>query len=288
MKIVLSLTAHENIDCFHDLIENIRQCFVHYDILVLVSMTDSLYTLYRPKHDFVKIVTRRTSYNIWGKIHLFHQHILNLRYLETHHIPYDHFWLVASNEMFVEVIPPTFLQDHGMVLQEKQHVISKEDYEDYYKTFLETSSEWWGFNACKKDDHFMNYAYTHQYKLTKCDHEGLVLPYNVSREILDEYTNHHLYEKSTFSDYVMEEIFVPTYLFGKYTVVKFPRFCYHYLYHLGKYASYEEIEKKRSPHHVSVKPVHRRMNHPLRVRIRNKFVRPTVRPLTLFRLGYVR
>ena len=269
MKIVLSLTAHESIDCFHDLIENIRRCFIHYKILVLVSMTESLYTLYRPKYSFVKVVTRRNEYNIWGTIHLFHQHMLHLKYLKN--IRYDYFWFVASNEMFIKVIPPTFLHDYRMSLTRKLDLSHEKDYEAYYASLKEHTG--W-VELCKKDTHFMNYVYTHKYTLTKCNHEGLVLPYAVAQEILKEYTVHQLYEKSTFPHYVMEEFFIPTYLFSKYTMSHFPQFCYHYMYDLKKYATYDEICTSLSPFHVSVKPVPRQFHHPLRVRIRNHTVKP--------------
>ena len=232
MKIVLSLTAHESIECLYDLIENIKHCFVHYDILILLSMTDSLYKSYQDKYDFVKVVTRRNSYNIWGTIHLFHQHILNLQYLVNNQISYDHFWFVASNEMFIKVIPPTFLQEHGLKINGLN--AHPTDYDLYYDQFMTTKSDWHWFDLCKKDSHFMNYVYTHKYTLYKCNHEGLVLPYDISKEILDEYTKHQFYEKSTFPNYVMEEIFISTYIFNKYNVDKFPFFCYRYIYDLGK------------------------------------------------------
>lgn len=263
MKIVLSLTAHESIECLYDLIDNIKRCFVHYDILILLSMTESLYRVYKPR-DFVHVVTRRTSFNIWGTIHLFHQHIRNLRYLNYHRIPYDYFWFVASNEMFIKVIPPEFIQTYGIQLRPPEPV---EEYESYYTKLMTTPSDWYWKDLCKKDTHFMNYVYTHQFKIYNSAHEGLVLPYRLCIDILDEYTQHQLYEKSVFHGYVMEEIFIPTYLLNKYSGT-IPVFCYRF-YELRN-PTYTQIAENLTDSHVSIKPVRRKWNDPLRTLIRNK------------------
>ena len=262
MKIVLSITAHESIECLYDLIDNIKRCFVHYEILILLSITEPLYQVYQPR-ERVHVVTRRSTLNIWGTIHLFHQHIRNLRYLKHHRIPYDHFWFVASNEMFIKVIPPNFIQTYGIQLHPPDPV---EDYDAYYTNLMTTRSEWYWKDLCKQDTHFMNYIYTNKFKIYNASHEGLVLPYTLSMEILEEYTKHQLYEKSVFPGYVMEEIFIPTYLLNKYkgTICTF---C-HKFYHL-KNPTYSNIMEQLIESHVSIKPVSRNIKDPLRITIRN-------------------
>ena len=268
MKIVLSLTAHENIECLYDLIDNIKQCFVHYEILILLSITEPLYQVYQPRK-FVHVVTRRSTLNIWGTIHLFHQHIRNLRYLKHHRIPYDHFWFVASNEMFIKVIPPNFIQTYGIQLHPPEPV---EDYDAYYTKLITTKSDWEWEELCKKDSHFMNYVYTNQLKIYSSAHEGLVLPYTLSIEILEEYTQQQLYEKSVFPGYVMEEIFIPTYLLNKYKGT-IPLFCDRWIYHLTN-PTYSQIMEQLTESQVSIKPVPRKMDDPWRTIIRNKHLTP--------------
>jgi hypothetical protein len=263
MKIVLSLTAHESIECLYDLIDNIKRCFIHYEILILLSMTEPLYKLYRPR-EFVHVVTRRSTFNIWGTIHLFHQHMRNLRYLKHHRIPYDHFWFVASNEMFLRVIPSNFIQTYGIQLHPPEPV---EDYETYYTKLMTTPSDWYWEELCKKDTHFMKYVYTNQFKIYSSAHEGLVLPYTLSMEILEEYTQQQLYEKSVFPGYVMEEIFIPTYLLNKYKGT-IPVFCYRF-HHLRN-PTPDQIMENLTPSHVSIKPVRRQWKDSLRTFIRNK------------------
>ena len=263
MKIVLSLTAHESIECLYDLIDNIKRCFIHHDILILLSMTEPLYKLYRPR-EFVHVVTRRSTFNIWGTIHLFHQHMRNLRYLKHHHISYDHFWFVASNEMFIKVIPPNFIQTYGIQLQSPEPV---EDYETYYTNLMTTKSDWFWKELCKQDTHFMKYVYTNQCKIYNSAHEGLVLPFALSMEILEEYTQQQLYEKSVFHGYVMEEIFIPTYLLNKYKGT-IPVFCYRF-HHL-KNPTYSQIVEQLTESHVSIKPIRRQWKDSLRTFIRNK------------------
>ncbi len=76
MFIVFSLTAHENLECLYDLLTNIKKCFIHYDILILLSITENLYDEKLKTYDFVKCVTIRPSnFQIWGNIDLFNQQI---------------------------------------------------------------------------------------------------------------------------------------------------------------------------------------------------------------------
>ena len=76
-RIIFSLTAHENIDCLYDLIDNIKKVFIYYDINILLSLTNRLNDVFdNDKYGFVKIVSiRENTYDIWGNINLFHQHI---------------------------------------------------------------------------------------------------------------------------------------------------------------------------------------------------------------------
>ena len=58
-KIIFSLTAHENLECLIDLLINIKKCFVHYEILILLSLTENLYNENLLTFDYVKCVTIR-------------------------------------------------------------------------------------------------------------------------------------------------------------------------------------------------------------------------------------
>ena len=141
-KIIFSLTAHENVDCLYDLIDNIKKAFIHYDITILLSLKKSLYHSFNNKYTFVKIVTiRYDDCPIWGNINLFHQHILNIEYLIQNNIEYDFFWFVASNEMFIKIVPENFLDEYSLKIISTKNKISHTDYEIYYKNLLTTPPE---------------------------------------------------------------------------------------------------------------------------------------------------
>jgi hypothetical protein len=272
MKIIISLTAHEEIECLYDLLDNIKKCFIHYDILVLLSLQENLYTLFNKTYDFVKIVTiRPCGFLMWGNINLFNQHMLNLKYTLENNISYDYFWFAASNEMFIKIIPPDFVENNTIKIVSKKEKIDDTEYETYFKNLLNNQyTEWMWLNRCNKDKNFTDYIYKNKCKVYGGIHEGLVLPCTIMLEIFEEYTNNQIYEKTTFDNYVMEEIFIPTYILNKYNVINYPdTFCVNYSFTLGNNVSYEEIKNKLLTTHVSIKPVIRNYNNEMRKHIRN-------------------
>lgn len=275
--IIFSLTAHDNLECLCDLLMNIKKCFVHYDIIILLSITENLNHEKLKTYDFVKCVTiREKDSHIWGNIGLFQQHILNIKYIYDNSICYDYFWFVASNELFIKIIPPDFLNKYAMKIVDKKQQ-NEIDYDGYFDYFMNNYNYWEWFDRAKKDNHFMSYVYRNKFILTRSYHEGIVLSRDIVLEIFNEYNTNELYEKSTFKDYVMEEIFIPTYLMNKYIMsndvlsndVFSNTFCFRYTYTLGCGASYETIEKNLNCDQVSIKPVIRDYNNPMREYIRN-------------------
>jgi hypothetical protein len=271
MFIIFSLNAHENLECLHDLLINIKKCFIHYDILILLSITENLYDETLKTYDFVKCVTiRDNNSSIWGNIDLFNQHILNMKYIYDNHITYDYFWFVASNEMFIKIIPPDFLNNYSIKIKNKKEKNNDMNYDIYFNNFMKNTHKWYWFNAAKKDKNFMNYIYANKFVLHYYQHEGLVLSSDIVLEILNEYNTNKLYDNSTFKEYVMEELFMSTFLINKYELSPFNLFCFRYIYTLSVNASYKEIENNLKCHHVSIKPVIRKYNNPIRELIRNQ------------------
>jgi hypothetical protein len=271
--IIFSLTAHDNLECLCDLLINIKKCFVHYDILILLSITENLNDEKLKTFDYVRCVTiRDKNSKIWGNIDLFHQHILNIKYIYDNSISYDYFWFVASNEFFIKIIPPDFLNNHAIKIIDKKQ---KNDigYDSYFNYIMNNDTTQCDlFENAKKDDNYMNYLYRNKFLFTICQHEGTVLSSDIILEIFNEYNTNELYEKSTFKNYIMEEIFIPTYLMNKYILsndMLSNTFCFRFKYSLGEYASYETIEKNLNSFHVSIKPVIRQYNNSMREYIRN-------------------
>jgi hypothetical protein len=270
-KIIFSLTAHANVECLYDLIDNIKKCFIHYDIMIFLSLTENIYNIFDNKYYFVKIITKRSDdLPMWGHCNLFHHHMLNVEYIYENNITYDFFWFVASNEMFVKIVSPNFLDEHSFKIISEKDPMNDIDYDIYYNDFIKTEQQWMWFEYYTKDTYFMNYLYSNKLKVYTGQHEGLVLPSNIMSEILDEYNKNKLYENSTFKGYVMEEIFIHTYILNKYNINYIPIFCFRFIYSLGIDAKYEEIEAIISDSTLSIKPVQRDYNDCVRTLIRNK------------------
>ena len=54
------------------------------------------------------------------------------------------------------------------------------------------------------------------------------MPTYLVLEIFNEYKYNKLYENSTYKKYVMEEIFIQSYILNKYNVKNFNNFCFIY------------------------------------------------------------
>ena len=269
--IIFSLTAHENFECLLDLIINIKKCFVNYEILILLSLTENLYNENLHSFDYVKCVTiRQNKSSIWGNIELFNQHILNIKYIYDNSINYDFFWMVASNEMFIKIIPPDFLDNNSIKIINKKQEIDIINYDIYFKNLMDdNNSSWVWTNVAKKDTHFMNYLYKNKFILHISQHEGIALSSDIVLEIFDEYTRNKLYENSTVKNYPMEEIFLPTFLINRYHLNQFVPFSFIYKYRLPSNSSYKAIKNKMESHNVSIKGVTRNYKDRLRRNIRD-------------------
>ena len=135
---------------------------------------------------------------------------------------------------------------------------------------MNNEASWYWINLAKKDSYFMNYIYKNKFILDGCQHEGMALSCDIVLEIFNEYNTNKLYENSTFKNYVMEELFISTFLKNRYNLVSFKTFCFRYIYSLSKNPSYEEIENNLECHHISIKPVNRNYHDTIRQHIRNK------------------
>jgi hypothetical protein len=269
-RIIFSLTAHENIDCLYDLIDNIKKVFIYYDINILLSLTNRLNDVFdNDKYGFVKIVSiRENTYDIWGNINLFHQHILNMEYIFKNNLEYDFFWFVASNEMFIKIVPQNFLEEYSLNIIDKKDNIDDINYEIYYNNLITTTHAWYWIDLAKKDTNMLNYLYKNKFVITGLQHEGLVLPSHLVLELFNEYKYNKLHENSTFKDYVMEEIFMSTYIYNKYNIKNYHTFCLRYIHTLFD-SNYDNIINNLSKITLSIKPVKRDYNDTLRSIIRN-------------------
>ena len=267
-KIIFSMTAHESVDCLHDLIVNIKKAFVHHDICILLSLTQWLNDSFNNSYEFVKIVTvRDNNLPIWGNLNLFQQHILNMEYLFANNIECDFFWFVCSNEMFIKVVPEDYMDNYALKIIDVKPPLSDQEYEIYYNKFITDQHSWMWIEFMKKDEHMMHYLRENKFMLHSMGHEGMVLPYHLVSEIYNEYVKNELYAQSDFKGYVMEEIFVPTYILNKYTVNNLEENCFRYVYTQG-YIDYDTIMRNLNVRHVSIKPVCRSYNNVLRIAVR--------------------
>jgi len=232
--IIFSLTCHESIDCVYELIDNIKYHTKLFNIYILISTTKSLYQEFINKTipDKVIIVTiRDDDEKMWGNILLFHQHILNLKYLFDNNISFDYFIQTASNQYFISDITPKILEEYTISIVREKEIDLETNYEDYYKE-LEKTDDYQQKNDIYhilQDSNFVKYLTENKIKLIKEQHEGCVMDYNVSKIIMTEYFRSKIFENSIYKNYVMEEYFISSYLKAKYVLKNdFKFLCIYY------------------------------------------------------------
>lgn len=273
VKIVFSLTAHESVPCLDDLVQNILFCFSCYEVLILVSTTDAMADEFQNRYSNVRIVTRRPSnLPLWGKIHLFHQHSLNMKYLLDEKIPFDYFWFVASNEMFVRKIEPDFFEKFYPTLVRREEPRDTENYDQYWSDFYKGATQcngwqWWAHML--RDDHFVQYIRKNKYKLYYGQHEGVVIDQTLTKEVYHEYRQERIHEDSLSIHYCLEEIFVQTYICNHYHVPENRLFtCCFWVLRGPIPDDLSKVTACMKEFHVSYKRVPRQYDDPLRIQIR--------------------
>lgn len=283
--IVFSLTCHECPECVADLICNINFCFPDFNNIILISTTESmepkLNALFKTNKennkDFfrnVKIVTvRDDNKSIWGNVELFQQHINNMKFIIDNDVQCDYFWFTASNEYFFKKVDASIFNNVNSCRRKTQY--TDEEMNEYYSDYLkerQDSSEWWGHSVIRKSTHFMNVMKESKMKIHVEFHESIILSKEMMEEIYYKYKSLHIYEnmKEVFP---MEEIFVISYLNSYFDCNSLRIYC--------KLLNYDDSYKNLSPEaildkvskedgFISLKPVQRNMDCPLRKLIKNK------------------
>ena len=276
--IVFSLTCHESADCLLDFINNIIIASNGYKFYILISINNALYKELlehqnkdKISNNIIIVTIRPDSLPTWGNINLFNQHILNIAYLVENNIHFDYFWILASNQLFIRKITDSFF-DKVINPYEKIEISDsdiKEHFADYPNNIPSIKDGSWSYRI-GLDTNLINYFKENRIMIYKETHESMVLPYNLTIEIYKEFTQKKIFENSQFTNYVLEEIFIPSYIYSKYKCKG--NLSHNYFNWSSKYiriGRYSTIIK--NPDIMTVKRVNRDLNDPFRIFINNKF-----------------
>lgn len=215
---IISVLFHENIKTVMVYLMNVLYCFRNYNIYILISCNEHIYYFLNrtelPKN--IIIVTHRDdNIPIWGNVNLFDQHVKNYIYLKENNINYDYFWFSASNDVFIKTIDE-HIEDNIIRTPDILNEMTDDKTYDFYRDFLHNST-WAWYLKLIKDTNTIN-TFINNKIIVKCNEiEGLVLRNNLSEEIFSFYIE-NLYNKNTSKDYIMEEFYIPSYLFSKYNL----------------------------------------------------------------------
>lgn len=215
---IISVLFHEKIPVIIDYFMNVLYYFRKVNVRIFISCTKSIYDIlirtYLPSNITI-ISVRDDQEKIWGNVKLFEQHVKNFIYLTDNNINYDYFLFSASNDVFIRTIDSSI----NKYIINKSDIKSKvnTDIQKYYNNFLNDTTIWGWFKKMNKDTHVID-VFMKNDIIPKCNEmEGLILPRSFAEEIFLFYIN-NIYSRNTFYEYVMEEIYIPSYLYSKYGI----------------------------------------------------------------------
>ncbi len=276
-KIIFSLTCHEKVDCVIDLIDNLTKCFEPFEVMFLISTINTIENELKERikvYSNVKIVTVRDSnMRIYWTTKFIHQHMLNIKYLIDNKINFDYLWFVASNEYYIKRVKADFFEKH-VKTNFKPRTLDIELVSKTWEKFMNTTHKWHWFNNFKNDTYTIQKFKENNIIPYNNQHEGLVLPANVILEVYNAYMNWNIYTNVSYNFYPSEEIFIQSYVISKYDVTPedISPFCCHYATNPNyKDKNIDQVFEHalKDDNYLSLKPVKRDYNDPLRVKIRN-------------------
>jgi len=279
-KIVFSLTVHESLECFVDLINNVKFYTTDFNILILVSATNSIkeqYSKLESKIENVIIVSNRSdTLKFHGRIDIFWAHMLNVKYLIDNNIEFDYFYFLASNEMIIKKITNEYIEKNII------KIISKKLETDFDEKSYNENIQWMVENKHIRGRVFNGYVkilenpYVFEkfkkYKLgfSHMPHESTILPNFLIIEIYNAYVEYDI-NSSPYRIGYIEEIFIPCYLSLKYNYESYRNFCLRY--NFTEYNKMNPIDIynmiKNDDRYLSIKPIPRIYDDKTRVYIRN-------------------
>jgi hypothetical protein len=276
--IIFSLTCHESIECVIDLIENVIFFNPYFKSLFLISTTESLYKEFVDKKiltDNIIIVTiREDNMRVWGHLNLFNQHCLNLKYIFDNNIEFKYFTLLASNQYFIKNITPEKMEDvcHTIISQYEDNITN---FNDYWDDLIQNRKQGWE-TVLFSDIPTIDYFIKNKIKYFKFQHEGCVLDYKSSKIIKDAYFDSKIFDNSLFINHIwsypMEEYFIFCYLKSKYILKNngFKSICAITCWDEDRtITNYNNLLLNDDI--ISLKPIKRIYNDPIRSFLRNKF-----------------
>ena len=214
-KFIISVLFHEKIELIIEYFINIVNKFRNYNILILISCNNYINSLLIKYQlpEFIKIVTvRDNNIPIWGNVNLFDQHFKNYLYLKNNNINYNYFLFSASNDIFIRKIDDNIKKN--IIIKPELNPINLSQVKEFYNKFLK-EKKWIWFENMKKNNKIINILKNNNIILKVNELEGLIIEKNFIKEIMDFYQK-NLYGKSLYKNYIMEEIFIASYLYSKY------------------------------------------------------------------------
>jgi len=285
--ICFSLLYHDNEECFYNLFYNVLYHSSNFKIYFLLSCTNNVSFYIQQAanmYENIHIVTiRNENIPIWGNIELFNQHILNINYLINNNIEFDYLWFLGSNELFIKHISEEYIDKYTIKLNKEYNdnenddnknddIYIKKEYRNEMISYQNKRYKiWW--DKFKKDTYTYNIF---KDNLIFYQIEGLILENKLAFEICKKYNEYKIYNIRNFNDYALEEVFIQSYLYKMYNITEINYLCFRYLMmNISNENSFKTIESLYKtcyyhPYTLSIKPVNRTINDPLRQMIKNK------------------
>lgn len=261
--IIYSYTCHENKECFVDTLKNLFYFNKNQNICVVVNCNKYMFNNFKNIDNYPEFKNVIIYPYPWEKIKytydLLDAHLQNFSYCLYNNITSKYIILLASNCMFHKAITMNDINNY---------IISSEnlDLSKYRK--IKDDKDTWHWPALLKNKKLIKILNDNDCCINKiigCQHEGMIIPYSVSKNILT-FINSNNIKNNIENQTVFEEILLPT-LYKKFTKNNPSHCCKVFWNNLNYRPEINEIIK--CDKHC-VKNVNRSIDDTVRIWLRNK------------------
>lgn len=268
--IVYSITFHESPLCVLDQLLNILTFNHMNNIFIICSINETVFAelvkIKLPSNILIHPYIRPHNMPMSWNTNLFITQMNNVEHVNNIGIKYNYFCMLASNELFVTNVDINNIKDNIIIKPKERKIIEP-------TKILSKFNEWVHYKHFMNNFHLCSFFIKNGFMPHSLQHEGLILPTNIMKEILDFYKKDYFYKKIAGVPHViLEEVFIPTYLNNMY---EYNNYILTYRDFDSYSVSKEIVDKIRNNelNYYSVKRVPRVFDDKIRIYIRDIYMK---------------
>jgi hypothetical protein len=261
-EIIYSYTCHENKEVFIDTLRNLFYFNKNQKIGIIVNCNMAMFESLKDLDTSAEFKNVIINPNPFDKVKFTYDiiegHLQNFKHCLNNNIRAKYFILLASNCMFHKDITmdiiEQYMNDDNIDITKNFQILQNNEHKWHWSTLLQN----------KKIITILNDANISNDYIIGCQHEGLILPFDIMEDILT-FIDSHSIKQNIEKQTVFEEILLPT--IYRHIIGNVPTNCCHVFWDKpNNIPTIDEIKVCVKP---NIKQVVRNINDPIRTWLRS-------------------